>query len=379
MKKYSISPRRQTIVVIGAGVAGLEAVLKLSDKLKDLNLYRIILIASKPYHSTPNSNFAALSSAGLSQILGLNLKKIIDQRPVEVIHDSVVTIDLIMQKINLSKNELINYDFLILDQELGHEISTIQNISDFGWCLNDLERTAQLRKQILSLIRKKQIPEIVVIGGGANAIELTSNLATDQLLKNNIKIDLIEPSSHILSELPRKCSLAVERWLKARKVGLYCAQTVRKVDKSKIYLTSNRSINYDILIYGGDGRSNSPVKNSNFEIDSSGMPKVLPTLQARGFARVYIVTNPTEYSYHSIQVEKGRLVANNIIAQITHRPLRNYHQKPSFFLIKLGYEYGLIGFRNWWFMGRIVILIDEILKQWYLAGLTPIKRAFFTQ
>lgn len=377
----------RNIVVLGAGVAGLHAALKLGDLLGHRSKYKILLIDKKPYHIIHSSLYHAVTARAHAETICLSLPEVLSGRPIEFVHDTAHAIDPTKQTIDLAKRGLINYDHLIIALGAVPNDYGIEGLTDHAFAFTTFEDAIRLRKSLGAAMRHHPKPRLVIGGGGLAGVELATAIATDVDLAGKVQIDLLEQASHVLSGFPRRLSRGVEHWLKKHKVDLYTNHAIQKVKTHEIVLDSKRTVPYDLLVWTGGVKAHPLVKRSGFEVDKTGRAIVLPTLQARGYARVYIVGDSSGFATNQRPapqtnpeaIRQGNLAAINLARQLKSRPPHAYRSKLAATVVTLGQKSGYLVFGQLVLQGSFVVKLRDIYELWYFSGLMSLRAAIATE
>lgn len=203
-----------TIVVLGAGYAGMRAAKKLAHANLDA---RIILVNRHPYHYEATQLHQIAAGTKEPADVTFDIRKVVSPK-VEVLIDTVTGIDQEERRVTLEEHEPLRYDYLI--NALGFESETfgIKGAEENGWPLVDIDTSLAARhhlEQTLANYRNSHDPNdlhVVVCGAGFTSIEYLGELvyrmpklvAEYGLPADQIKISCIEASPKILPMFSQK-------------------------------------------------------------------------------------------------------------------------------------------------------------------------------
>ena len=171
----------KTIVVLGAGYAGLKTVVALQKKLR--KEVRIILIDRNPYHYETMRLYEVASGSAPYTRMSYELADVLDKNMNELVVDQVEKIDLKNKTVELTKHKPISYDYCVVG--LGFVLSSmgIAGAQENALPMSNVKQAQAIRDHIESEMRAyvkdhdSQHLSIVICGAGFQAIELAGALA----------------------------------------------------------------------------------------------------------------------------------------------------------------------------------------------------------
>lgn len=238
----------KTIVVLGAGYAGLKTVVALQKKLR--KEVRIILIDRNPYHYETMRLYEVASGSAPYTRMSYELADVLDKNMNELVVDQVEKIDLKNKTVELTKHKPISYDYCVVG--LGFVLSSmgIAGAQENALPMSNVKQAQAIRDHIESEMRayaKDHDPKhlsIVICGAGFQAIELAGALAqarprfaqiagTDP---EKITIKMIDGSPRLLPMFQGKLLDYALNLIKAHKIEIIKPAYVQKVtDHSILY------------------------------------------------------------------------------------------------------------------------------------------------
>ncbi len=171
----------KTIVVLGAGYAGLKTVVALQKKLR--KEVRIILIDQNPYHYETMRLYEVASGSAPYTRMSYELADVLDENMSELVVEQVEKIDLKNKTVELTKHKPISYDYCVVG--LGFVLSSmgIAGAQENALPMSNVKQAQAIRDHIESEMRAyakdhdSQHLSIVICGAGFQAIELAGALA----------------------------------------------------------------------------------------------------------------------------------------------------------------------------------------------------------
>lgn len=376
--KVAKHTNQQVILILGAGVAGLHCALRLAGQVGQRKDLRIILVDRQNCHALHSTLYHAVSADMKRERFCLPIDEIIDSYKIEFLQDSVTEIDPIKQSAQLVKAGQLRYDYLVLALGSVPNDYHIPGITEYATFFGTFNNAIQLRKKILALINRHKRPKVVIGGGGLAGVELAGSLAS-RSVRGQINLTLIERSKRLLPTMPAKIIPKITRLLKSQKVGVTTGVGIKRLTTKAITLDSGEKIAYDLFIWTGGVRPNPVVAKAGLSYDPSGRVKVRPTLQARGYSRIYAVGDIAAFSFNGSVLpqsapyafRQGLHVSKNIIRQLYHCPPVPYHPDNYPAIISIGHLGGAFIWGSLALFGKWAYYLHRYLEWWYVSGLLP--------
>ncbi|GAA2955289.1 FAD-dependent oxidoreductase [Lactobacillus kefiranofaciens subsp. kefirgranum] len=200
----------KTIVVLGAGYAGLKTVVALQKKLREE--VKIILVDRNPYHYETMRLYEVASGQDHYTRMSYELADVLNKKMTELVVDEVEKININDKNVELKNHALISYDYLVVG--LGFVLSDMGIAGAKGYALpmSNVKEAEAIRDHLYeemwaySKYKDPKHLQIVICGAGFQAIELAGALAQvrPHLAKmagvdqNQIKITMLDGSLRLL-------------------------------------------------------------------------------------------------------------------------------------------------------------------------------------
>lgn len=334
---------KPTVVIIGAGFAGLAATKRLASTNAD-----IILIDKSNHHVFQPLLYqvatAALSPAQIAQPTRTIVK---NQKNCIVELNEVVDINVDTNKV-ICKNSSIKYDYLVIATGATHTYFSHDEWSDFAPGIKSIDDALNVRKKILnafeqaeiaqdSLIQKKFMT-FVLIGGGPTGVEMAGAIA--ELARHTLvgeyrhintkdaKVILIEGNERILPTFPEALSIQSQSDLEELGVEVMTGQMVTDCNENGVKI-NNGFIECHNIIWCAGVKASPAAKWLNVEHDPSGRVRVNPDLSVPGHPDIFVVGDTAHVIDDAgvivpglcpAAVQQGDYVAQVITHQINKQP-----------------------------------------------------------
>lgn len=399
---------KKNIIILGAGFAGIRIAQDLPKKLKDYS-YNIILVDSAQSHvfladlyevaTAFNKNITHKCLLQLKETVAIPIKKLIDPKKVEFIHDAVTEIDPTNQNIKLKKGKSLSYEYLVV--ALGSETNyfNISGLKEHSFPLKTVKDALAINCNLdhffHDLWKNKEDREvnITIGGGGATGVETAAELigALNNISKKydypreKIKVQLVEGSDKLVS-LPPKGTEIIKKRMEALGIKLHLERFISEVSKNKIVLKKpnkeSEKIESDFLIWTGGVQVNSVVQKYLGEEKKGGAISVTSSCKSKAHKNIFAAgdnayfENPKKHDKRLPLVARtayrqGTLVAENIVRAIKDQPLKSYKTKTPIYLVPLGGKTALCKFGNRIGSGHLCWILRRLVTLKYSFSILP--------
>lgn len=331
----------KTVVLIGAGFAGLQVIHKLGN-VKGINL----TVIDKTNHHLFQPLLYQVASSVLSPAdIAIPTRSLTTKyKNIQVILGEVEDVNLEHSKVYL-KNATIHYDYLIL--AIGAKTSYFGNDrwAKYAVGLKTIEDALKIRQKILISFEKAELqqnPEkaremlkFVIVGGGPTGVEMAGAIAelARQIIRKDFRfidpalseIYLIEAGPRLLPSFSEKSSNEAKKELEKRGVKVLVNTKVLNIDEKGVH-TNNQTIFTQNIIWAAGVRANSLSDKLNVEKDKSGRIIVNSFCSLPKYSNVFAIgdvacfidekTNKPLPGVSPVAMQQGRYVAELIKSEI---------------------------------------------------------------
>lgn len=398
------------IVIIGGGFGGLTVAQGLSDVDA-----KVTIIDRTNHHLFQPLLYQVATAALAPRDVAMPIREILKkQSNTSVMMDDVVSIDKEKQKVFLSSEQVLDYDYLVMAVGARHSYFNHPEWEKCAPGLKTLEDAVAMRQSILtafeaaevtdSRIKAEQLLTFVVVGGGPTGVELAgaiAEIAHKTMLQNfrridpsNTKVFLIEAGPRLLSTYPEKLSERARKDLVDLGVTVLTDTPVMKIDEHGV-TTKKRFIATENVFWAAGNQASPLLETLNVPLDRQKRVIVNPDLSVPDYPNVFVIGDAAHSVDRSgkalpgmapVAVQQGRYIATLLKKgkSAEKRPPFRYRDKGSMATIgkakavvamgkrcftgffawtiwSLVHVLFLIGFRN-----RLMVMFEWLF--WYISG-----------
>jgi NADH dehydrogenase len=312
--------RKTNIIIVGAGFAGLSALIQLTKS--KLNLDIKLFDKDKYFEYTPSLHLY-LSNPRYINKIRISLDKYYSDY---FINEEIIKVDA--DKVHTKENSY-EFDFLVIATGSTTNFFNNESFKKFSNPVKRIKDIIQINKEL------EKANSITVVGGGYTGIEIASVLATT----TNKKINLIHSKHNLLDSVNEDAGIKSRKYLEDNELTLFLNDRVIGCQDNKITLKSGKELQTDLVIMTAGVRPNDDMLkdqtlNNNLSLKSN----------LKVFLCGDVAQSETLSTAHNAMIE-GRMVAKEIIASINHVSLPKQEKKDwKILAIALGKHNGLITF-----------------------------------
>src|SRR5688500_502110 len=255
---------QKRIVIVGGGFGGL----KLARELSNSN-YQIVLLDKNNYHQF-QPLFYQVATAGLEpSAISFPLRKIFQKK--KDVHIRVCEVQEIVKDENYVTTDIgrINYDYLVVATGAGTNFYGNKEIEKHSLGMKTVSEALYIRNEVLNNFEsalvtkdeelKKELLNIVVVGGGPTGVEVSGTLADmrktvlpkdyPELDFEMMKITLVEAGGEVLGSMSPESSKWALKFLKRIDVNVMLNTRVSSYDGNVVSFSDGQTIRTKTLIW----------------------------------------------------------------------------------------------------------------------------------
>jgi len=384
------------IVVLGGGYGGVTTSKHLAKLFKKDKDVEIQLIDRNPYHTLLTELHEVAANRAPEDSVKIELKKIFQGQKVDVVLDSIDSIDFNAKQLH-SANNTYKYDYLVIGTGCKPTFFGIPGAEEHSLTLWSYEDAVRLKDQVRRMFseaaketnaaKRKKMLSFIVVGAGFTGVELIGELAEfrDELCKeffidpSEVKLTVADMAPKILPILPDKLIEKAVKRLQKMNVDIVTSAKITGVKPSSVVL-GDKELEADTIVWTAGVEGSELV--GKLDVKQEGRKRIVTNdkLQSVDHENVYIVgdnifyipegeTRPVPQMVENAE-QAAPVVAHNIHADVHNKPKKSY--KPGFHgtMVCIGSRYGVanVGMPNKMFMvsGFLAMFFKHMINMYYL-------------
>jgi NADH dehydrogenase len=294
---------RPTVLILGAGFAGLGAARKLGKAPVD-----VLLVDRHNYHTFQPLLYQVATDVLDPETVGHPVREYVDVQPnLRFVTAKVTDIDLDARRVCFDDWDDQTYDHLVV--ALGARVNFFgtTGAEDHAFPLYTLNDSIRLKNHVLELFeRAVKIPppdaprmlDMVIVGGGPTGVETAGAMA--DLYYNTLaedaprfpigdaRITLVEHGDRLLAMFDEDMSAYTKDALEDRGVTVRLGESVTEIGADSVTLASGEQLRAHTTVWGA-GLTTSPLASSLSDDLQHGRVPVGPMLNLEDHPEVYVV------------------------------------------------------------------------------------------
>ncbi|MCL5411309.1 MAG: FAD-dependent oxidoreductase, partial [Patescibacteria group bacterium] len=230
-------------------------------------------------------------------------------------------------------------------------------------------------------------------GGGFSGVELAGELIVYvnrlsqeyRLDPRKVALVLVEASLNLLPGLSEKISNLAKIRLEKLGVKILTQAGIAEVKNDLLILANGHVLPTATIIWAGGIRAAQVIEESGMMVDKKGRLTVDENLRSLERKEIFALGdnacfidqktgNPVPGQAEAA-IDQGNLIAKNIIASISGRPLKKYYPKISGFIIPIGGNYAIASVFGIIFTGYLAMALKKLIELRYLLSILPPLKA----
>ena len=391
MSVHELRPEPPRILVLGGGYVGMYTAMRLLRRLRDGEA-TVTVVDPRSYMTyQPFLPEAAAGSVSPRHVV-VPLRRVL--RHAEIITGRVTALDHARKQATVQPLEgapyVVEYDILV--NALGSVSRTlpIPGLAEVGTGFKTVEEAIQLRNRILECldiaesthdddIRRRNLT-VVVVGGGFAGVEALSELHDmahyssryfHHVKPDDLHFVLVEASDKILPEVGPEMGRWTLQELRDRGIDVRLNTGLESCRAGHVVLSDGTTLDTETLVWTAGVRANPVMSGWDLPLDPRGRVVCAATLQIEGLTDAWAAGDGAAVpdltagdgatcapnAQHAVR--QATVLADNIVATLRGRPLKEYRHKYVGSVAGLGLYRGVanvygVKVKGWpaWFMHR---------------------------
>ncbi len=363
--------KRQRVLVLGGGFAGIGAARKLKDAAVD-----IVLVDKHNFHTFQPLLYQVATDLLETTAVGHPLRDLFHDQPNVAVHQDAATgIDLAGRTVQFQEIAPIKYDYLVLG--LGADVNFFgtKGAAKYAFPMYTLADAVSLREHVLkkweAADRKPALIEdgalnVVVVGGGATGIESVgamaelyrSNFSQDypQIPQEQARLILVEAGPELFTMFKSDIRSYTMKALEKRGVEVMCGEAVSEVTSTRVKLKSGAELQAHTLVWGAGLQANAIVQSLGLELERGNRVPVGHELTVDGHPEVFAVgdiawitdknTGKALPQLGSVALQSGECAGENIARLVAGKKTEPFDYNDKGTMATIGRGAAVVQFKN---------------------------------
>lgn len=350
--------KKNDVVIAGGGFAGVKAALELAEEPQ----FKVTLISNYPDMKVYGSLYHT-ATGGSNRVSMIPLSEIFKDKPVQIIIDTVQSIDRKKHQITTVSGKNFNYTGLILAIGVRTSYFGIKGLEEYSFGIKSLEEAYELKRHLHTQLLDKNSQNLhyIVVGGGPTGVEIAGVLPQylsqiakfHGLPKRSVHVDLIEGTSRLLPRMPKDVSWSVTRNLKKLGVRIYLKTFVQGQTANQLMINGKQIRSHTVIWTAG--MSNNPFFSANnFQLTASGKVRVDQFLQAE--PGIYVLGDNADTAYAGMAqtaLHDGLFVAEHLKRLANGQDPIPYRSKKPVYVMPAGPKWAAVVWGRFRVYGRL--------------------------
>ena len=393
MKANIIETSQKLIVIVGGGFGGLQLARKLSN-----SDYQVVLIDKNNYHQF-QPLFYQVATAGLEpSTISFPFRKIFQKS--KNIHIRVAEVKAVRAEQNQLDTSIgiVNYHYLVIAIGADTNFFGNQKMMELAYPMKSVTEALDLRNRILQnyedalsetdRTKRKQLMNIVVVGGGATGVEVAGTLAEMKksiLPKDYSELDfkmmqvyLLEGSPKVLNVMSGNASAKAEEYLTKLGVNVFLNSRVKDYDGENVFLEDGKSIPTKTLVWAAGVTGNKIEGLNPDSMARANRIKVNRNNRVEGYQNIFTIGDiafMTEEKYPNGHPQVAQVAIQQAVALskyfkniLWNKPSKDFFYKDLGSLATIGRNKAVADLPHFKFAGLFAWLVWMFIHLMSLVG-----------
>jgi NADH dehydrogenase FAD-containing subunit len=372
------------LVLVGGGHAHMTVMLNLGDYIA--RGHRVTLIGPSAHHYYSGMGPGLLGGTYRPQEVRFNVKKMAEDRGAAFIQDTVTRIDADQKRLVLQSGAELPYDVVSCNTGSAVPKDETSVVGDTIFTVKPIENLIKVR-QIIQAGMGNRTPQLIVVGGGAAALELAGNLWRLVQQSGTAAAITICGGRNFLASMPLKAQRYARQSLAARNIEIIEGVHVNRLKDGVAILEGQREVHFDLALLAWGIEPSHLFKKSGLSTGSDGGLLVNSFLQSVAYSEIFGGGDCISFEQQPLDkvgvyaVRQNPVLYKNLLAALEGTDLEAFEPQDSYLLIyNLGDSTGIFWRRNWVWKGRLIFLLKDyidrkFMRKFQVSGETSEKDA----
>lgn len=372
------------LVLVGGGHAHMTVMVNLRNYVE--RGHRVTLIGPSAHHYYSGMGPGLLGGTYRPQDVRFNVKQMVEDRGAAFIQDMVIRIDADQKRLVLKSGAEMSYD--VVSCNTGSSVPADEDHVAGGhiFSVKPIENLIKVRQIVHDGLGNRN-PKLMVVGGGAAALELAGNLWRLIRQSGTEAAITVCGGRNFLASMPLKAQRYARQSLAARNIDIIEGVYVKRLQDGVAILQDQREVNFDLALLAWGIEPSPLFRESGLPTGSDGGLRVNAYLQSVAYPSIFgggdcISFEPQPLAKVGVYaVRQNPVLYANLLAALEDKDLEAFVPQDTYLLIyNLGNGTGIFYRGNWVLKGRLIFWLKDtidrkFMRKFQISGETSEKDA----
>jgi NADH dehydrogenase FAD-containing subunit len=359
------------LVLVGGGHAHMQTLSQVHRILQAG--HRVTLIGPSPHHYYSGMGPGMLGKFYTPEEIRFAVRRRVEQQGGTFLSDTVVRVDPRQKKVDLKSGKSLSYDVISFNTGSYVPHRMIDKDSADVYTVKPIERLIDAQKRILELSAAARI-RIVVVGGGAAAVELAGNVWRLATTAGGPRPAIrIFAGRGLMETAPAAVQRKIRHSLTRRGIEILEQGFVERVKTGAITMESGRRYDSDITLLAVGVKPSPIFEASGLPVGPDGGLRVNSYLQSSVYSEIFGGGDCIYFEDHPLDkvgvyaVRQNPVLLHNLQAALNGEPLQTFNPGGNYMLIfNLGDGTGVLHKNGFTLDGRIAFWIKDAIDRRFM-------------
>jgi len=373
---------KKSLVILGAGYAGLMTAVKLEEHTRNRDDVEIILVDRNDYHQYVHLAYEIVTNVKKISDITIPMTELLKNRRIRFKQATVNEIDLTNKTVKTDKGDVPYFELVIA---LGSEPNFygIKGAEEHSTRFNSVESAAKIRDQLKKIISQVKNPNIIIGGGGFTGVELAGEILDEY----RCCVTIVEGADHLLPSWNNpEFSKKVADVLIEMGAKLLLDKFIAEVNPDSIVLKDGTQIAASLFVWTAGVQASTVIKKSGLKTGKSGRALINEFCEAVDNPGVYVIgdsalvidpaTNDILPQCIEIALQQADAVAKNLKADLEGAQKTVYRPKFNGLVLAVGEKFGVGKIYGVVVEGRLALMVKRLIHLRYVYEVAGLREVF---
>ena len=358
------------LVLVGGGHAHMTVMVKLQDYIE--RGHQVTLIGPSAHHYYSGMGPGLLGGTYQPREIRFHVKKMVEGRGGAFVQDAVTRIHADQKRLILRSGAEIIYDIVSCNTGSSVPAPESRVAGDYLFSVKPIENLIKVR-QIIESGLNNRAPRLIVVGGGAAALELVGNLWRAARQAQTEAAISVCGGREFLASLPAKAQAYARKSLAKRRIEVVEGAHVDRLVGGLAVLEDRREVVFDLALVAWGIEPSHLFRDSGLPTGADGGLLVNTYLQSVAYPEIFgggdcISFEPQPLDKVGVYaVRQNPVLYHNLLAALEGQPLMAFQPQSAYLLIyNLGDGTGIYFRGNRVWKGRWVFCLKDYIDRKFM-------------